>query len=125
MGVSQLRHSEAVSLDIELLDQMCARMGYTKAEEAIRTAMEDLAVLLQYSGTLARTNELTNLDMTARQIDAVALRIGMCALSRVATDVYRLCHFNDPVALAATVARMRRVGEASLIAIWDRDDLMI
>jgi len=79
MGVSQLRHCEAVNLDTDLLDQLCSRIGHKEAEEAIRAAMEDLAILLQYAGSLLRNNELHTLELTARQIDAVALRIGMCA----------------------------------------------
>lgn len=125
MGVSQLRPFEAVSLDTELLDEMCARLGYQKAEAAISSAMEDIAVLLQYSGTLIKAGDLESLRMTARQIEGLAKRTGMVALARVGSDVHGLCHGADAAALAATVARMRRLGEQSLIAIWDREDLSI
>jgi hypothetical protein len=125
MGVSQIQPVERVHLDTDLLDQMCMRMGYTKAEAAITAAMEDLAILLQYCGSLLRVSELDTLATTARQIEALARRVGMPALARVANDVVGLCHADDSHALAAVVGRMRRVGERSLIAIWDRDDLIV
>ena len=99
--------------------------GLPKAEAAICTAMEDLAVLLQYACTLVKGDDLDSLNMTARQIEGLAERIGMVKLSRVAVDVYLLCGRDDKPALHATVSRMRRVGEQSLIAIWDREDLSI
>ena len=125
MGVSQIKPFETVILDTDLLDQMCARLGYNKAEAAISSAMEDLAVLLQYCGTLHGAGELDTLRVTCRQIETVAKRVGMGSLARVATDVAYLCHGGDPAALGACVARLRRLGEQSLIAIWDREDLSI
>ncbi|MEL7115205.1 MAG: hypothetical protein AAGP08_06355 [Pseudomonadota bacterium] len=125
MGVSQLQYFEPVMLDTEILDDMCTRMGYAKAESAISAAMEDLAVLLQYSTTLLKNGETDTLAVTARQIEAVARRIGMATLSRVAGSVAQLCHRRDEAALAACAQRLRRIGEQSLIAIWDREDLSI
>lgn len=125
MGVSRIRPVETVRLDTELLEQMCERVGYSKAEAAITTAMEDLAVLLQYCGTLLRTGELDTLEVTCAQIEAIAQRVGMAALARVARDVAQLCTRQDPAALGATVARLQRIGEQSLVAICDREDLSI
>lgn len=125
MAVSQIKPHEPVMLDTDLLDQLCVRLGYAKAENAINTAMEDLAVLLQYAGTLYRAQDLETLYVTCRQIRSVADRVGMAKLARVARDVSTLCHGADPNSLGATVARLRRLGEQSLIAIWDREDLTI
>jgi hypothetical protein len=125
MGVSQIKPFEAVILDTDLLDQMCVRMGYTQAESAITSAMEDLAVLLQYCGTLYRAEEYDTLRVTCQQIEGVAKRVGMSSLARVAKDVASLSQSGDSAALAATVGRLRRLGEQSLIAIWDREDLSI
>ena len=125
MTVSQLRPQESVTLNTDVLEEMNVRLGYHKAETAICTAMEDIAVLLQYTGTLLRTGDRKNLAVTARQIESLSERIGMDRLARVATDVLRLCDRDDQAALGATTARLRRVGETSLIAIWDREDLSI
>ena len=125
MGVSQLRPCEAVHLDTDRLDEMCVRLGYKKAEAAICAAMEDIAVLLQYSGNLQRSGDMDSLQLTVRQIEGLAERTGMVALASVAANVGQLTQRGDQNALAATVARMRRLGEQSLIAIWDREDLSI
>lgn len=49
----------------------------------------------------------------------------MTALARVAGDVTRAIDANDAVATAATLARLLRVGERSLTAVWDLQDLSI
>lgn len=122
MQISKIRPQEVVLLDTDLLDEMCVRLGYSKAETAISAAMEDLAVLLQYTGTLLKAGDFDTLAVTARQIEGLAIRTGMAALSRVANDVRNLSTGDNFNALSATSARLRRVGEQSLIAIWDRED---
>lgn len=126
MWMSELRPEEAVYLDTERLEEICHRLGYSGGEHAICSAMEDLAALLQQAGTLWRVGDFDTLDVVARQVNGLADRIGMAALARVAGDVRALAAAgHDPAALAATVARMRRLGERSLLAIWDRQDLTI
>ena len=49
----------------------------------------------------------------------------MAKLARVANDVQRLSGRDDVNALAATVSRLRRVGEKSLLAIWNREDVPV
>jgi len=125
MQVSQLHLDEVVRLDVECLDEIREQLGLNGGETAISMAMEDLAVLLYHATKLWCANDLDGLEPAVRQVAGVARRIGMPGLARVAADVLSLCNGGDAVALAATVARMRRVGERSLLAIWDRDDLMI
>ncbi|KMW58984.1 hypothetical protein AIOL_003965 [Candidatus Rhodobacter oscarellae] len=125
MRVSQIRPQEAVTLNTDVLDEMCVQLGHGKAEVAICAAMEDLAVLLQYSGTLLKAGDLETLQVTSQQVNGLAERTGMVRLARVAKDVTMLSERGDVPALAATTARMRRVGEQSLIAMWDREDLTI
>ena len=125
MQVSQLRLDEAVSLDTECLEEICNRLGYRGGEIAISVAMEDLAVLLYQATKYWTGGDLKALEPTSRQIAGAARRMGLLGLARVATDVTTLCHGADTTALAATVARMRRVGERSLLAIWDCEDLTI
>lgn len=125
MEVSQLRPDEAVHLNMEKLDRMCTQLGYDGAELEISHAMEDLAVLLQQAGRCWRTKEYVTLKQVAEQTQNVANRIGMIGLECVAADVVDLSQSDDMNALAATVARMRRLGELSLLAIWDRADLIV
>ena len=125
MPVSDLKPAEAVYLDTDRLEEICSRLGYSGGETAICAAMEDLAAMLHQAGVLWKAGEPVALAQMARQIAAVADRIGMSSLARVAGDVAELCGGFDTAALGATVARMRRLGEQSLLAIWDRQDLTI
>lgn len=56
---------------------------------------------------------------------AIADQIGMHMLSRVATDVTMAIDDNNTVAIASTLARLLRIGERSLTAIWDSQDLSL
>lgn len=56
---------------------------------------------------------------------AIAEQIGMAGLARVAGDVTNAIDEGDAVATAATLCRMIRVGERSLTAIWDLQDLSV
>ena len=125
MHVSKLAPDEAVYLDADRLEEICNRLGYRGGEAAICAAMEDLAALLSSAVKLWRAGDPDALGLTAAQIEGVSERIGMCGLARVAGDVAELAARLDNAALAATVARLRRLGEQSLLAIWDRQDLTI
>ena len=49
----------------------------------------------------------------------------MRKLARVAGDVGTAVDQSDMVAVAATLSRLMRVGEASLTAVWDLQDMTI
>jgi hypothetical protein len=49
----------------------------------------------------------------------------MHTLSRVADDVTKCIDAGDQVAIAATLARLLRIGERSLTAIWDMQDVIV
>lgn len=125
MLVSDLKLEEPVHLNADRLEEICDELGYSGGEEAICLAMESLAVMLHESVTTWRSDDMHALEQVTRQIAGVADRIGMAGLARVSDNVLSLCGGRDTTALAATVARMRRLGEQSLLAIWDRQDLTI
>ena len=64
-------------------------------------------------------------DCSARSLTGIADQIGMNDLSRVAGDVTRCIDARDAVALAATLSRLQRIGERSLTAIWDMQDVPV
>lgn len=119
MQVSELQSRESVWLEFDRLARIVDRLGPAEGELAIGAAMEDLAVLLQEAGIAWDMADLPALRMRALGIQGTASRLGMPLLSRVAGDVIALCGTQDDAALAATVSRLKRVGEHSLFAIWD------
>jgi len=65
------------------------------------------------------------LRKASRSLVAIAEQIGMTVMARVARDVADCAKSQDPVPLAATLARLMRTGEESLTAIWDLQDVTI
>ncbi|MCG6901599.1 MAG: hypothetical protein LJE68_02860 [Rhodobacter sp.] len=125
MQLCEIRPGEPVNLNTERLEEICNQLGYSGGETAICAAMEDLATMLHQAKTLWASNDFGALHATARQVALVADRIGMAGLAQVAGNVRQLSDGRDAAALAATIARMRRLGEQSLLAIWDRQDLRL
>jgi hypothetical protein len=54
----------------------------------------------------------------------LADKIGMVTLARVAQDVGLCAGRSDAAALAATLARLTRIGDRSLSAVWDLQDVI-
>ena len=76
--------------------------------------------------------EQTRLRATDRRDDlaaalAAVIRdaqlIGMATLARVGRHVLDCLDSGDPTALAATLARLDRIGDRSIHAVWDLEDL--
>jgi hypothetical protein len=68
---------------------------------------------------------MPELRKSVKSLIAIAEQIGMCKLARVAGDVGTAVDQADMVAVAATLSRLMRVGEASLTAVWDLQDMTI
>ena len=100
-------------------------MGEANAEEVICRAVEELAIRLSRCETLWHGSDWPGLRRSARSLVAISEQVGMTKLARVSRDVVRAIDGNDGVATAATLARLLRVGERSLTAVWDLRDLSI
>ncbi len=114
-----LQPRESVGLEYDRIAWLVDRLGPAEGELAIGAAMEDLAVLLHDAGLARDVSDMSALRMRALCIQGAAERLGMRLLAQVAGDVIALCGTQDVAALAATSARMGRVGEHSLLAVWD------
>ena len=120
--IVELPLAEPVQLDSDRLAEIVARLGPGAADDVISRAMEELAVLLARAHNGYCGGNLNALGFAAGQIASLALRLGLPVLARVARDVRMLAQGRDGAALAATVARLERLGEASLMLIWDVRD---
>lgn len=116
---------EPASLDHEQLSALYAQLGALGAEDVVRRAMEELALRLSHAERQYRQNELPELRKGSRSLIAIAEQIGMQKLAAVAGDVATCIDQADDIALSATLARLMRVGERSLAAIWDLQDMSI
>ena len=120
-----LMPEEKAGLDADRLAALYARLGAVEGENVLCRAMEELAYRL---GHIDRTHSIGDFDemlKCTKALGAIADQIGMAAVNRIATDVMLCIQDGDPVALAATVSRLARMGERSLYAIWDLQDLSV
>lgn len=84
-----------------------------------------MAVRLTHCERLWRQNDLANLRKSARSLIAIADQVGMSAMAKIAGDVTQAIDAEDAPAVAAILFRLMRVGERSLTAVWDQQDMTI
>lgn len=125
MVVTYLRQNEHPGLDPDRMTELYVQLGEAGAEDMICRVMEDLATKLADIHEVQGIADDQLMQQAVRHIAEVAGKIGLTGLSRVAMDVEYCLNFDDHPARAATLARMIRIGEKSLTAIWDSRDLSI
>ncbi len=125
MNIQNLQLWEPAQLDKNRLAEIVARLGPRGADDFVSRAMEELAVQLAKVHKGHHRGARNETAAAAAKIAGVAAHVGMAGLARVAGDVEQLAALNDTVALGASVARLARVGESSLMTVWDLQDLSI
>ena len=125
MQVLQMQPVESVQVNPERLGHLYAQLGEAGAEDVVCRAMEELALRMSHCDRLFRERDLGELRKNARSLIAIADQIGMHTFSRVAGDVTQCIDGGDRTALAATLSRLLRIGERSLCAIWDMQDMSL
>jgi hypothetical protein len=117
--VSVLRHSERVRVNASCLVELFASLGEARAESAVCRAVDELAACISDLRRHAAAGADPQVVRSARRISTIAVQIGMSTLCRVARDVMVATSAGDRVAQAATIARLTRISDQSLVAIWD------
>lgn len=125
MQVLQMRPTEQICVDQERLGTLYKQLGETDAEDVVCRALEELALRISHCDRLYRTSDWQELRKNSRSLIAIADQVGLQKMAAVANDVMSAVDQADPVAIAATLTRLIRVGERSLTAIWDVQDLSI
>ena len=123
--VTWLRQSETVRLDAERLGELYRELGTAGAEDVVCRALEELAARLSVTERRFHEGRLDDMRKSARSLVAISEPVGMHLLSRVASDVTHCIDVGDPAAVAATMARLLRVGERSLTEAWEMQDISI
>ncbi|MGH1353963.1 MAG: hypothetical protein ACRBBS_02630 [Thalassovita sp.] len=123
--LTYLKPDETVRLDASVLGELYLELGEAGAQNVVTRAMEDLTQRLTDADQMYRDGDFLDLRKTVRATVAVAEQIGMRSLARCAQDVVACIDAGDPVALAAVLARLMRIGERSLNAVWDLQGLSI
>lgn len=124
-AVHKLAIDESVRLDRSQLEVLYQSLGSVGADKVVNHALEEISISLSRGVKEYRAGRLDELRATVRGLAAVAQQVGMMTLARVARDVQELSLTHDPAALGATMARLQRIAENSLMAVWDLQDLSV
>ena len=120
-----LNQNEMIRMDPDRLEELYLQLGEAGAENVVCRALEELAARLSHTERCYREERQKDMRKSARSLVAISDQIGMSLLARVAQDVTTCIDDGDQIALAATIARLLRIGERSLTEIWDLQDLSI
>lgn len=123
--VLKIRVCEKVYVDQDRLSALYMELGEAGAEDVVCRAMEELALRLSHCSKLHTAQDWESLRKCVRSLIAISDQIGMVVLARVCRDVINTIDCYDLPATAATLARLLRIGEQSLTAIWDLEDITI
>lgn len=125
MVVQKLRPEGAVSIDQPRLTQLYKQLGTIDADDVVSRAMEELAVRLAKVGSAYKQKDFEEVQRGGRSMIAISEQIGMTTFAAAAAGVSDTATAVDSVALAATVDRLLRVGENSLLAVWELQGVSI
>lgn len=120
-----LKPDEVVHLNADRVAELYEQLGEAGAEEVVCRALEEMAARLSHTERCHREGRRADMGKSARGLVAISDQIGMHLLSLVAADVAACAHGHDPVATAATLSRLLRIGDRSLSEVCDLRDLTI
>lgn len=119
--VARLAVHERVSVDQRRVGDIVSELGETAAQRLIQSALEHLAMTLRDTVAAAAEGDLARVVAHADRLSRLAWQVGLLSLARVALDVAHCAEAANHASLSATLARLERVGNGSLLEIWDAD----
>jgi hypothetical protein len=125
MEITRLVPRERIVLDRAPIEEMCRTLGTERTEVLVGSAMEEIAMWMARSEKLCRQGNRDELGRIARLSATVGGKLGMRQLARVGDELADLVARADEVTLAALAARLSRVGEGSLVAVWELQGLSV
>lgn len=124
-AIATLHQTEHVFIDRDRLAILVRDHGDAAAERVIDHSLEEISRRLLMVETGWATGEFRRVGRAAQALIRIADRMGMHLLAHVACDVAALARTGEGPALAATVARLQRVGERSMLALWGAGDVRL
>lgn len=118
--ITSLAITEPVRVDARRVGDIVGELGETAAQNVIGLALEQLAVALTATDAALEAGDLALAVGHADRLSRLAWQIGLLSLAGVAMDLGALAERGQAPALSAVRARLLRVGNRSLTAIWDR-----
>jgi len=123
--ITILAHDEGVRLDTDKLEVLYQDLGGAEADRVVCRAIEELAQRLSQVEHSFYNGDRSQVMKGVRSVPAIAEQIGMASLARVGRDVLACHERRDEPAFAATLARLIRLGDRSLSAVWELQDMSV
>lgn len=120
--IAPLAVAESITIDMHRLAEIVHELGEATAAHVIGAALEQLALALTHTVAASENAELAKVADNAERLSRLAWQVGLVTLAGVAVDVGSCAERRDMDALAATTARLKRIGNQSLTQIWDQPD---
>ena len=120
-----LAHDETVRLDTDKLAVLYDELGPSEANRVVNGAIKEVAHRLSVIEEAYYGQDRQTLNKAMKTLPAIADQVGMTALARVARDASDCAAAGDTPAFAATLARLIRLGDRSLSAVWELQDISI
>jgi hypothetical protein len=117
--VVPLHLREVATVDPARLAALQRRMGEEGAQLLLHTTLEDLAAHLSRAAAAYDARHWERMAQACRNVADAARAVGLDRLGRVARTTAMLSGRTGDVALAANTARLMRLGEGALAALWD------
>ncbi|MFN0113117.1 MAG: hypothetical protein ACKVPY_00395 [Paracoccaceae bacterium] len=118
-GVTLLRPDEPVRLESARIIELYARLGESGAGSVVARAGDEIAARIAEMERLAGSGQYRAVALSSARLSALAERIGMTTMARVAADVLRAALTGDEHARAATLCRLARIAGRSVSAVDD------
>lgn len=120
-----LTPEEGVRMNRDRLSELYRRFGDGGAEDVIARAAEALVLRMGKCQRLYQIGARAEMRRNLRSQIVISERIGMVSLAEAAGNVLQCLERDDPAALAATMARLLRIGERSVSELWELQDLSL
>ena len=121
-AATRLAPDERVRFDSAPLLHLFTELGEQAAEDTVYAVLADISRRLLELEAHYRRHRIDALPEMANALATSARRIGLSSVEAVATGVGEAAARQDPAALGATLARLRRVSDRSISEIWDIGD---
>lgn len=113
-----LTFRDHISFDYDPMRRLYHDLGPHQAEEHICQALEQIARLLQRLQWAQRDRRFESMIDQCRILSSTAYSLGLMTLARITLDVGICARARDYNAVCATLARLDRIAEPSMMEVW-------
>ena len=110
---------ERLEIDHKRMSDLIRGLPLSQAEDFFFDTVEDIAQAIGRIEQCLETDDFRSMYRVADRVREMASRAGFMKLAHVAADLQTVITTSNHIALTAISLRLMRVGEQSLLAMWD------